>query len=276
MNSTSIGRRNRLSPSQIKAARDGLLDLVADFPFASLVCRAAWLAGLLTPFARSWFAGPAPLFLIDSDQRGPGPAVLAHLVSIIATGMRMPTMRQSLSNSEELRKLDGIAVMAPPLILVDSILRPLGSAHFDRLLTAERWVVAHRQPNHPALSTKTVWWATGCDVQFRQSCDTERRTLVLRLVWQDSMDSAGCDYAGLVDLAVKRRGRLMNHACTLLRGYQTAPLEEKETVSLPAWGSFESWSELVRGAVVWAGLPDPAGACPAMKAAGTRAVGGAA
>jgi hypothetical protein len=28
---------------------------------------------------------------------------------------------------------------------------------------------------------------------------------------------------------------------------------------LPPWGSFEEWSDLIRGAVVWAGLPDPAG-----------------
>lgn len=28
--------------------------------------------------------------------------------------------------------------------------------------------------------------------------------------------------------------------------------------SLPAWGSFESWSRLVRGALVWSGMPDPA------------------
>jgi len=27
---------------------------------------------------------------------------------------------------------------------------------------------------------------------------------------------------------------------------------------LPAWGSFEGWSALVRSAVVWVGLPDPA------------------
>ena len=29
-------------------------------------------------------------------------------------------------------------------------------------------------------------------------------------------------------------------------------------MKLPPWGSFEAWSALVRGAVVWAGLRDPA------------------
>src|SRR5262245_44615863 len=28
-------------------------------------------------------------------------------------------------------------------------------------------------------------------------------------------------------------------------------------MDLPAWGSFEGWSALVRSAVVWADLPDP-------------------
>ena len=26
---------------------------------------------------------------------------------------------------------------------------------------------------------------------------------------------------------------------------------------MPAWGSFEGWSDVVRECVVWAGLPDP-------------------
>src|SRR5262249_47499027 len=51
------------------AARDLLLQVVADFPFERDVHRAAWLAALLTPLARFAFTGPAPLFLVDANVR---------------------------------------------------------------------------------------------------------------------------------------------------------------------------------------------------------------
>src|SRR5207253_2424876 len=40
----------------------------------------------------------------------------------------------------------------------------------------------------------------------------------------------------------------------ILRGYCAAGRPAQD---LPAWGSFEGWSALVRYAVVWIGLPDP-------------------
>lgn len=34
-----------------------------------------------------------------------------------------------------------------------------------------------------------------------------------------------------------------------------------DSARLPPWGSYEPWSDLIRGAIVWAGMPDPRGAC---------------
>jgi hypothetical protein len=41
----------------------------------------------------------------------------------------------------------------------------------------------------------------------------------------------------------------------MLRAYMVAGFPESR--NLPAWGSYEEWSAIVRGAIVWAGLPDP-------------------
>src|SRR5207245_6819950 len=43
-------------------------------------------------------------------------------------------------------------------------------------------------------------------------------------------------------------------ALTMLRAYCAA---RKPALGLRPMGSFEGWSGLVRGAIVWAGLPDP-------------------
>jgi len=42
---------------------------------------------------------------------------------------------------------------------------------------------------------------------------------------------------------------------TILRAYYAA---DRPDMDLPAWGSFEQWSKIVRQAVVWCGMPDPA------------------
>src|SRR5262249_29908641 len=50
------------------------------------------------------------------------------------------------------------------------------------------------------------------------------------------------------------RGRLLGAALTILRAYCAAG---RPDLGLPAWGSFEGWSRLVRSAIVWVDLPDP-------------------
>ena len=60
---------DRPTAREVQEAVDQLMNLIADFPFRSDVDRAAWLAFLLTPFARHHFTGPSPLFLIDANVR---------------------------------------------------------------------------------------------------------------------------------------------------------------------------------------------------------------
>jgi putative DNA primase/helicase len=50
------------------------------------------------------------------------------------------------------------------------------------------------------------------------------------------------------------RAQLVAAGLTVLRGYSAAG---RPDMRLPPWGSFEGWSKLVRGALVWAGEADP-------------------
>src|SRR5262249_13237116 len=50
------------------------------------------------------------------------------------------------------------------------------------------------------------------------------------------------------------REHLLALALTILKAYHLAG---RPDFGLKPWGSFESWSVLVRNAVVWCGLPDP-------------------
>lgn len=83
-------------------ALEALLEVVCDFRFENDDHRAAWLAGLLTPFARFAFDGPAPLFLIDANIRGAGKGLLAQTIGHIVLGGEMPVSSYA-HESEEIR-----------------------------------------------------------------------------------------------------------------------------------------------------------------------------
>jgi hypothetical protein len=65
---------------------------------------------------------------------------------------------------------------------------------------------------------------------------------------------AGFKHPKLVEWVSQNRGRLFSNAITILAAYIRAG---KPSQSLDAFGSYDEWSNIVRQAIVWAGLPDP-------------------
>ncbi len=87
--------------------------------------------------------------------------------------------------------------------------------------------------------------------------DTARRVCHIRLESPEENPENRSDlrHPNLEAYIRRRRGELLAAALTILVGYIRNGRPDQD---LPAWGSFEGWSGLVRSAVVWAGLPDPA------------------
>ena len=84
----------RPTRADVEKARDALLEIVCDFPFARPEHRAAYVASVLTPLARFAFEGPAPLFLIDGNVRGTGKGLLADTAARVATGQELRPRRR--------------------------------------------------------------------------------------------------------------------------------------------------------------------------------------
>jgi hypothetical protein len=237
------------------AARDALLEVVADFPFERDVHRAAWLAGLLTPLARFAFAGPAPLFLVDANVRAAGKGLLLHATSTILTGNEF-TVATYTDDEEELRKrITSLAMAGDRLVLFDNLAGKFGNAILDAALTSTSWedrvLGGNRMFRGPLHVT---WFATGNNVAI--GADTARRVCHVRLESPEERPEERKDFRhpDLLAWVARNRGRLLAAALTILRGYCAAGRPDQ---GLPAWGSFEGWSGLVRSAVVWAGMPDP-------------------
>jgi hypothetical protein len=241
--------------SDVVSAVDFLNDAICDFPFETPTHRAAWFAGLLTPLAWFAFTGPAPMFLIDKNVRGAGAGLLADVIALIVTGRRFATMSYTNDREELRKKITTLAVEGERLVMLDNLAGAVGNDVLDAALTTDRWkdrlLGGNRVYNGPLHLT---WFATGNNVQLQ--ADTARRVCTARIETPDERPElrSGFKYEDLRQHVRENRGRLLTAALTILRGWYAS---EKPRHGLPAWGSFEGWSNVVREVVVFAGLPDP-------------------
>jgi hypothetical protein len=237
-------------------AADVLLNVTVDFPFARPEHRSAWLAFVLTPLARHAFSGPSPLFLIDANTRGSGKSLLADVGGIIATGTTLARMSNPNDDEECRKRITALALAGDSMVQIDNIIGNLGCASLDAALTSpDSWkdrILGKSEIVELPLSL--TWMATGNNVMLE--ADTSRRTLHIRL---DSPEEnpelrSGFQIPHLVAHVKQQRAALVAAGLTILSGYHAAG---RPRMDLPAWGSFDGWSALIREAVVWCGLPDP-------------------
>jgi hypothetical protein len=237
------------------AARNVLLDVVSDFPFADVVHKSAWLAAVLTPAARFAFLGPAPLFLADSNVRGSGKGLLLDCIALIMTGQSF-TVATYTNDEDELRKrITSIVLGGDRLVMLDNVAGKFGNAVLDAALTTTAWkdrlLGSNRMAEAPMYMT---WFATGNNVMI--ASDTARRICHIRLEsdCERPEERSGFKHPQLLAWVAENRPQLLAAALTILRAYIVAG---RPDMRLRAWGSFEGWSSLVRNAVVWVGMPDP-------------------
>lgn len=99
-----------------------------------------------------------------------------------------------------------------------------------------------------------TWVATGNNVAL--AADTTRRTVHIRLESRVEKPEERTDFKhlNLVKYTRSYRAEYLHAGLTMLAAYHGAGLP---AMNLAAWGSFDGWSDLIRGAIVWCGLPDP-------------------
>jgi hypothetical protein len=251
-------KRVRAKPSLAHAvkARDTLLELVADFPFATKAGRTGWLAALLTLFARHAFPGPAPMFVFDANTPGTGKGLLTDAAVLIFQGRSVSPTPQPEKEEEERKLITAAAMEGASIVLFDNLTRPLGSGALEAVLTATRWrdrVLGVSKTFEG--DVYAVWIATGNNVAFRKR-DMIRRTVHIRLETdlENPESRQGFTHPDLRAWVLANRPTLVAAALTILRAYCAAGRPDQ---GLSPWGSFEGWSALVRSAVVWVGMEDP-------------------
>jgi hypothetical protein len=199
--------------------------------------------------------GNAPLVVINANMPGSGKSTLAQIVATIVGGYSVPVM--SCEKAEPNRKeIISKLRCAPSLALIDNVVARFGGPNMATLITGRAF--EDRSLGHlKTLSAPndTTWIITGNRISLAQ--DMGRRCLHVRL--QCSAEKPhlrdGFRYPNLMAHVRHHRSELLSAALTVLRAYAVAGMP---AVDLASWGSFEEWSTIIRGALVWCGLPDPA------------------
>jgi hypothetical protein len=235
-------------------ARDELLEVVCDFPFATGAHKAAWLAFLLTLFARPAIEGCVPLGAIDATTRGTGKGKLADATALIALGREAAKVPQPEDDKECRKIITSLVDEGEVFALFDNIAHSIAYASLDAALTATVWKDRLLGSNRTICAPMRITFAvTGNNLEL--GGDTARRSLHIRLESPLENPEDRSDFKhDLLTWVRAERPRLVVAALTILRGYVVAG---RPDMGCRAWGSFEGWTKIIANAVRWVDLDDP-------------------
>lgn len=239
-------------------ARDAcgrLLDVVAEFPLETPADRSAWLALPLTLAARSAIRGCTPLFVASANQARVGKTRCIQLAELIVLGRTAPTIAWPRDPEELRKRVDAVVFAGTGLALFDNVRGPIVGEALEAVLTSTAYAgrVLRTSEIRTIENVATVFAVSANGATF--AGDIAPRTLPIRLhLDAPHPETRTFRRSDLVAWVRSRRLALLSDAITVVRAYLIAG---RPDVGLSPWGSFEAWSALIRGALVWAGQPDP-------------------
>ena len=247
--------QDSISEEAAAAALDKLLAPFDQFPYETPAARSAFAAHILTEAAR--IATPcAPAFWYTAPDPSTGKTSLSKMAATIVHGAE-PAIRTWPNTAEELRKtIFASLLVGDRSIMFDNVGggAKVRSPELCAFITAP--VYGDRKlgvSENLTLPNKAVVCGTGNNLN--PVADLARRSLVVRL--NGNMPGSALrqrvfripDLAGYVR---SHRVELLMAALTVIKAHQQSGHVGPTT--LP---TFERWSQLVRDALIWLGLPDP-------------------
>jgi putative DNA primase/helicase len=232
-----------------------LQEAVMNFPFTEPWHFAAWLSAVLSVVCRYTIMGCVPMHGITTTTRGSGKSLLADTIAIIGTGRLAARWSQVDQEDEERKRLLSLALDGDPLVCIDNVTAPLGSAALALALTApsiKDHILGKTQTLEAPMSA--VFLCTGNNMQYVG--DLARRVIPIALDprMERLEERTGFQHNPLLPWVQQERPRLTVAALTIVKASFEAGCP---TQSVTPLGSFEVWSDLIRQALVWAGEADP-------------------
>jgi hypothetical protein len=236
----------------MEVARRLLDEWLGGFRFADAAGYALAIGAALTPIVRELVDGPTPLIAVDAPTPGSGKGLLVGTIGIISGGGSTPIMSDASDEAEMRKRVTSTLMDGPSVVVIDNIKRKLESGTLAAVLTSREW--RDRKlgfSENVVLPNRALWMATGNNITV--DSEIARRTVWLRIdprvdrPWER-------DHFRRADLAAwvrEHRHELLWALLVLVRQWMA--------VGRPPWdgkplGSFESWTRVVGGVLMVAGI----------------------
>ena len=237
--------------AQAEAAYENLCKLLMGFPFKEDHDRSVALSAILTACVRRSLP-TAPMHAFSAPTPGTGKGKLVDIACVIATGYAASALGSGGREEEFEKRLAAKLLAGEPVIAIDNCTRPLGGDLICSMLTQERMSLRILGLSEaPSISTDAFVAASGNNLVVLG--DLIRRTLLCCIDAKVEQPENRVFDNDPVTLALDWRAEFVADALTILRAYHVAGRPGKPK----PLGSFEAWSALVRGALVWLGDVDP-------------------
>lgn len=241
---------------QARAAYDVLMDPFFDFPFVEDHDRSVVAAAILTMLARPAIPGPTPPFVLRTPTPRTGKDLCTDAMTIIGTGRPTPGRSLPVDDERELKKLLlSLGLAGVRVVSFGNCEGGIGSAVLSHAVTRE--VISDRFLGgniDMTVAIRPVWLFNGNNPYYKGDFGPRVVLSNMDAKVADPQARKGFKYDPLLPHVRSERPRLVAAGLTILRAYCVAgrPLHGKSKK-----GSFEGWDDLIRGALIWAGVADP-------------------
>ncbi|WP_158511592.1 bifunctional DNA primase/polymerase [Bradyrhizobium sp. CCGE-LA001] len=240
------------------AALELLKKPFAGFPFVAnakgrSASRSVMLSAVLTALVRRTLHS-APMHGTSAPTMGTGKTLAIDVVSMIATGRLTTAMSQGANEEEDEKRLFSVLLQNDLILLIDNVKRPIEGDALCTVLTQSTWQSRILgESRRVEVPTNVLMMASGNNLTYKGDMTT--RSLLCRLDAQMENPETRRFDIDLKTWVPKHRVELVVAGLTVLRAFVVAGRPGLK--ELTPFGRFEDWSNLVRGALVWLGEPDP-------------------
>jgi putative DNA primase/helicase len=227
---------------------DGLLD---EFPFTNQASRSVALSLIMSLVLRPALTPAVPLHVTNAPEGGTGKSYIFDVASALAIGEITPVISRGHTPEETEKRLIGAALEGRLLIILDNCNGELRSEFLCQAI--ERPMIKPRPlgtTNMPTIPNGFVCGANGNNIEIAE--DLVRRALQCDLDANMEQPYLREFMRSPIHEILHDRGKYIAAVLTIARAYILAgPDRPKPLVS------FEAWSDLVRGSLIWLGRADP-------------------
>ena len=226
-------------------------ELFGEFPFKTPADASAVLALFLTVLVR-WLLDTCPGFAVSANARGTGKTLLTEIISLATQGHE-PIITGFTSDQKEMaQRIFSILKMAGGgIVLLDNVEQSLGGEALNMAITSPE--LTNRvlgQSEMQTVPTAVTFVATGNNLVI--SGDATSRFLRINLDAQMEHPENRRFKRDIKAYALEQGPAVVAAGLTVLRAYILA----SDKPEVEPW-RFGEWNRLIRGAILWLGLPDP-------------------